>query len=101
MKQFHWLCSLINHIQVHYDHQPLTQRNDLFKENATSVQQIKRGFIKDNCFKNIASNLFYMHELHGHAINVTQIVSVDNHADLFTKLLPPIVHHHHYHGIGF
>ena len=95
-----WLRSLISHIQVNCGLEPLTQPTNIFEDNTACIQQIKQGFIKGDRVKHVAPKFFYTHELHGKEINVTQISSADNCADLFTKSLPPSVHHRHCRAIG-
>ena len=53
------------------------------------IAQLKRGFIKGCRTKHISPKLFYTDELQKNGdINVQQICSSDNVADLFTKSLP-------------
>ena len=52
------------------------------------------GYIKSNITKHIAPNLLYPHELQkNREIEILQIKSRDNLADLFTKSLPTSLFH--------
>jgi hypothetical protein len=95
-----WLRSLTNHIQTSCGLPRLTTPTNIFEDNTACIQQITRGFIKGDRVKHIAPKFFFTHELHGSEINVTQISSADNCADLFTKSLTPAVHHRHCRTIG-
>ena len=60
----------------------------LFKDNAACIAQIKGGYIKGDITKHISLKFFYTHELQKSSeIDVQQIRSSDNLADLFTKSL--------------
>ena len=62
----------------------------LYGDNAACIEQLKGGFIKGDRTKHTPLKLFYIHELRKNDdINVQQIRSSDNVADLFTKS-PPI-----------
>ena len=66
----------------------------LFEDNAACIAQIKGGYIKGGYIKgdrikHISPKFFYTHELQKNCeIDVQQIRSSDNLADLFTKALP-------------
>ncbi|KAF3629214.1 hypothetical protein FXO37_29032 [Capsicum annuum] len=63
---------------------------DLGLYNAACIAQLNGGFIKGDKMKHISSKLFYSHDLQKNGdINMQQIRSSDNVADLFTKS-PPI-----------
>ena len=60
----------------------------LFEDNAACIAQIKGGYIKGDITKHNSPKLFYTHELQKNGeIDVQQIRSSDNLADLFTKAL--------------
>ena len=60
----------------------------LFENNVACIAQIIRGYIKGDRTKHISPKLFYTHELQKSGeIDVQQIHSSDNLADLFTKSL--------------
>ncbi|CAM9003245.1 unnamed protein product [Rhodiola kirilowii] len=85
-----WLRSLIHHIRGSCDlsinkESPIV----LFEDNAACIAQIKNGYIKGDRTKHISPKFFFTHELHKNGdIDVCQIRSCDNLADLFTKALP-------------
>jgi hypothetical protein len=61
----------------------------LYKDNIACIAQIKGGYIKGDRTKHISPKFFFTHELHKREdIDVCQIHSCDNLADLFTKALP-------------
>ena len=61
----------------------------LFEDNVACIAQIKGGYIKGDRTKHISPKFFYTHELQKNCeIDVQQIRSSDNLADLFTKALP-------------
>ena len=60
----------------------------LFEDNAACIVQIKGGYIKGDRTKHISPKFFYTHELQKNGeIDIQQIRSSDNLADLFTKAL--------------
>ena len=60
----------------------------LYEDNAACIAQIKGGYIIGDRIKHISLKFFYTHELKKDgAIDVQQIRSNDNLADLFTKTL--------------
>jgi hypothetical protein len=95
-----WLRQLLNHIHTNCGLPSLSCLTDIYEDNAACVHQIHQGFIKGDRIKHIAPKFFFTHELHGVDINVKQISSAANSADLFTKSLPPATHHRHCHDIG-
>ena len=61
----------------------------IYEDNVVRIEQIKEGCIKGDRTKHISPNFFFTHELQkSHEIEVKQIRSSDNIADLFTKALP-------------
>ena len=59
------------------------------KINAACIAQLKGGYIKEDRTKRISPKSFYTHELQNNGeIDIQQIRSSDNPADLFTKALP-------------
>jgi uncharacterized membrane protein len=84
-----WLCRVIDHIQISCGIGALESPMIIYEDNAACVAQMQIWYIKTNYIKHISPNLFYPHELQEHGeISILQIKSCDNHADLFTKLLP-------------
>ena len=60
----------------------------LYEDNAACIAQLKEGYIKGDRTKHISPKFFFTHDLQQNGeINVQQIRSSDNLADLFTKAL--------------
>ena len=73
----------------------------LFENNVACITQITGGHIKRDGTKHISPKFFYTHELQQSGeIDVQQIHSSDNLADLFTKLLPTSTFKKLIHRIG-
>ena len=73
----------------------------LYKDNAACITQIRGGYIKGDRNKHIASKFFYTHELQKSGdIDVKQIRSYDNLANMFTKPLPTANFKKMVHNIG-
>ena len=85
-----WIRSMIHHIQESCGLSSVKDKPTiLFEDNAACIAQIKGGYIKGDRTKNISPKFFYTHELQKNGeIDVQQIRSSDNLADLFTKALP-------------
>ena len=85
-----WLRSMIHHIQESCGLSSVKDKPTiLFEDNAACIAQIKGGYIKEDRTKHISPKFFYTHELQNNGeIDVQQIRSSDNLADLFTKALP-------------
>ena len=61
----------------------------LFEDNAACIAQLRGGFIKGDRTKYISPKLFFTHDLQKNGdIDVRQIRSSDDPANLFTKYLP-------------
>ena len=61
----------------------------LYEDNAACIAQLKGGYIKGDRTKHISPKFYFTHDLQQNGeINVQQIRSSDNLADLFTKALP-------------
>ncbi|KAM1446751.1 hypothetical protein ACFXTO_005931 [Malus domestica] len=85
-----WLRSMIHHIRNSCG---LTSKTDnptvIHEDNTACVAQMKEGFIKGDKTKHISPKFFSAHELQkAKVIEVRQICSNENLADLFTKSLP-------------
>ena len=85
-----WLRSLIHYIQAHCG---LSSDNGsstvLYEDNVACIAQLKGGYIKGDRTKHISPKFFFTHDLQKKGeIDVQQIRSCDNLADLFTKTLP-------------
>ena len=85
-----WLRSMIQHIKKSCGLPSIKDNSTtLFEDNVACIAQIKGGYIKRDRTKHISSKFFYTHELQKSGeIDVQQIRSNDNLADLFTKSLP-------------
>jgi hypothetical protein len=84
-----WLRRMINHIQQSCGVGSIESPTIIYEDNAACVAQMQIGYIKSNITKHIAPKLFYPHELQKSGeINILQVKSCDNLADLFTKSLP-------------
>ena len=60
----------------------------IYEDNAACIEQIKEGYIKGDIAKHISPKFFFTRELQkSHEIEVKQIRSSDNVANLFTKAL--------------
>lgn len=61
----------------------------LYEDNAACIAQLKGGYIKEDKTKHISPKFFLTHALQKNGeIDMQQIRSSDNLADLFTKALP-------------
>ena len=85
-----WLRSMTQHIQEMCG---FSLNRDiptiLYEDNAACIAQLRGGYIKGDRTKYISPKFFFTHDLEKKGeIDVQQIRSVDNLADLFTKALP-------------
>ena len=85
-----WLRSVVHHIRNACGLPSITSiPTTIYEDNAACIEQIKEGYIKGDRTKHISPKFFFTHELQkSHEIEVKQIRSSDNVADLFTKALP-------------
>jgi len=84
-----WLRSIIHFIREKCGLECEKRPTILYEDNAACIAQLKGGFIKGDRTKHISPKLFYTHDLQKSGdIDVQQIRSSDNPADLFTKSLP-------------
>ena len=96
-----WLRRMINHIQQSCGKGSIESPTIIYEDNAACVAQMQTGYIKSNITKHIAPKLFYPHELQKSGeINILQVKSCDNLADLFTKSLPASTFERFVHKIG-
>ena len=97
-----WLRSLTQHIQETCDRS--TDKGNpttLYEDNAACIAQLKGGYIKGDRIKHILPKFFFTHDLQKNGeINVLQIRSSENLADLFTKALPTSTFKRLVHQIG-
>ena len=85
-----WLRSMIQHIRDSSGLPPISNTTTtLYEDNVVCIAQLKGGYIKRDQTKHISPKFFYTHELQNNGeIDIQQIRSSDNLADLFTKALP-------------
>ena len=85
-----WLRSIITHIHnscclTHVTNSPTI----IYEDNVGCVAQVRGGYIKGDRTKHNSSKIFYTHEVQeSRQIDVKQIQSINNLADLFIKSLP-------------
>ena len=85
-----WLRSMIQHIRDSSGLSPNSNTaTSLYEDNTACIAQLKGGYIKGGRTKYISPKFFHTHELQNNGeIDIQQIRSSDNPADLFTKTLP-------------
>ena len=84
-----WLRSIINHI-----HKPcgLSYQREvptiLYEDNTACLSQLKAGYIKGDRTKHISPKIFFTHDIQERGvIDIQQVRSSDNLADIFKKAL--------------
>ncbi|KAL0741566.1 hypothetical protein Bca4012_083079 [Brassica carinata] len=97
-----WLRSMTQHVRVicgmTKDRDPPTV---LYEDNASCIAQLKDGYIKGDRTKHILPKFFFTHELQkAGEVQVLQVRSSENSADLFTKSLPTSTFKKLIHQIG-
>ena len=85
-----WLRSMTQHILQSCGLSVQTKiPTILYEDNVACIAQLKGGYIKGDRTKHISPKFFFTHDLQQNGeIDVQQIRSSDNLADLFTKALP-------------
>ncbi|XP_050374598.1 uncharacterized protein LOC126792160 [Argentina anserina] len=84
-----WLRVIITHIRDASGLSSTTvEPTCLYEDNVACIEQMKLGYIKGNNTKHISPKFFYSQKQEILNIQVNQIRSEDNVADLFTKSLP-------------
>ena len=85
-----WLRSMIQNIQEECGLESIKGNPTmLYEDNAACIAQIKEGYIKGDKTKHISPKFFFTYDLQKDGvIDVRQVRSSDNLADLFTKSLP-------------
>ena len=85
-----WLRSMIQHIRDSSGLSPISNTaTSLYEDNTACIAQLKGGYIKGDRTKHISLKFFHTHDLQNNGeIDIQQIRSSDNPADLFTKALP-------------
>ena len=89
-KEWMWLRSMIQHIRDSSGLSPSSNiATSLYEDNTACIVQLKGEYIKGDRTKHISPKFFHTHELQNNGeIDIQQIRSSDNPADLFTKALP-------------
>jgi hypothetical protein len=96
-----WLRRMINHVQQSCGIGSIESLTIIYEDNTACVAQMDIGYIKSNVTKHIAPKLFYPHQLkQSGEIDILQIKSYDNLADLLTKSLPTSIFQKLVCGIG-
>ncbi|XP_074374274.1 secreted RxLR effector protein 161-like [Apium graveolens] len=90
-----WLRSVRSVIQHIRESCGLSSISDnptvLFEDNSACIKQLKEGYIKEDRTKHILPKFFHTHELKENGdIDVQQVRSCDNLADILTKSLPTL-----------
>ncbi|KAD5960846.1 hypothetical protein E3N88_12318 [Mikania micrantha] len=85
-----WLRSMINHIQEACGLEQIKKEPTIiYEDNAACIAQIRECYIKGDRTKHISSKFLSTYDLQKEGeIDVRQIISSENLADLFTKSLP-------------
>ena len=65
---------------------------NIYEDNRACVCQVQEGYIKSDRTKHIDPKFYFMHELNGKELNIKNIASENNAADLFTKSLGSNLH---------
>ncbi|KAJ9544184.1 hypothetical protein OSB04_023891 [Centaurea solstitialis] len=80
-----------------YTHNPTC----IYEDNAACIEQMKVGYIKGDNTKHISPKFFYNQQQQTLLkIQVNQVSSEENVADLFTKSLPKVTFEKHVESIG-
>uniref|UniRef100_A0A251S8S4 Putative reverse transcriptase, RNA-dependent DNA polymerase n=1 Tax=Helianthus annuus TaxID=4232 RepID=A0A251S8S4_HELAN len=85
-----WLRSMINHIQEACGLEQIKKEPTIiYEDNTACIAQIREGYIKGDRTKHISPKFFSTYDLQKEGeIDVRQIKSSENLAELFTKSLP-------------
>ncbi|KAL0404096.1 UNVERIFIED_CONTAM: Secreted RxLR effector protein [Sesamum radiatum] len=97
-----WLRSLTHYVRESCGLESIEKSPTvIYEDNVACIAQIKDGYIKGDRTKHISPKFFSTHELQVEGkVDVTQIPSSQNLADLFTKALPTKVFKQLVHKIG-
>ena len=97
-----WLRSMIDNIQGECGMKRVTENPTIiYEDNSACISQVTEGYIKGDRTKHLSPKLFFTHDLQKEGkIDVQQIQSCENLADLFTKSLPSTSFHKLVHKIG-
>ncbi|KAG7556749.1 Reverse transcriptase RNA-dependent DNA polymerase [Arabidopsis suecica] len=84
-----WLRSMTQHIRSNCGMDDEKGPTVMYEDNAACIAQLKEGYIKGDRTKHILPKFFFTHDLQKDGeVQVVQVRSSDNSADLFTKALP-------------
>ncbi|KAL6567812.1 hypothetical protein OROGR_001480 [Orobanche gracilis] len=97
-----WLRTIITHIRGNSGLSNVTETPTcIYEDNAACIEQMKLGYIKGDNTKHISPKFFYNQQQQALLnIQVKQVKSEENVADLFTKSLPRAVFEKHVRSIG-
>ena len=97
-----WLRSIIKHIRGTSGLNSTTYRPTcIYEDNAACIDQMNLGYIKGDNTKHISPKFFYNQQQQAFLnIQVNQVSSEGNAADLFTKSLPKSTFEKHVKSIG-
>ncbi|MED6153344.1 hypothetical protein PIB30_117756 [Stylosanthes scabra] len=86
-----WLRLMVHHIQSECGIPTITSHpTPIYEDNTACIAQVKGGYIKGDRTKHISPKFFSTHDLEKDGkVEIKQIKSSENPADLFTKALPP------------
>ena len=97
-----WLRSMITHIRESSGLTSTTFRPTcIYEDNAACIEQMKLGYVKWDNTKHISPKFFYnLEQQQLLNIQMSQVNSEENAADLFTKSLPKSTFVKHVRSIG-
>ncbi|KAG7583564.1 Reverse transcriptase RNA-dependent DNA polymerase [Arabidopsis suecica] len=96
-----WLRSMTQHIRSNCGMDDEKGPTVMYEDNAACIAQLKEGYIKGDRTKHILPKFFFTHDLQKDGeVQVVQVRSSDNSADLFTKALPTSTLRKFTHQIG-
>ena len=97
-----WLRAIITHIRGTSGLSSTTEEPTcIYEDNAACIEQMKIGYIKGDNTKHISPKFFYNQQQQALLkIQVNQVRSEENVADLFTKSLPKAIFEKHVKSIG-
>ena len=97
-----WLRSVLLYIRESYGmYHDGTILTVMFGDNTTCIQKLKESYIKNDKTKHVSPRLFIMHNFQVNGeIEIQQIRSSDNLADLFTKSLSLVTYEKLVYKIG-
>ena len=97
-----WLRAIITHIRGTSGLSSTTEEPTcIYEDNAACIEQINLGYIKGDNTKHISPKFFYNQQQQALLkIQVNQVRSEENGADLFTKSLPKAIFEKHVKSIG-